>query len=77
MIEQLRYHTVAELQALSLAELRAMWELVPTDRQRAYRAAYEREVRTAGAATRCSPTSRTCGSLPTKPVTEMLIIVPI
>ena len=26
-----------------------MWELVPTDRQKAYRAAYDREVRNAGA----------------------------
>ncbi|MCI0750113.1 MAG: hypothetical protein L0Y32_06185 [Nevskiales bacterium] len=49
MIEQLRYHTVDELQQLSLAELQALWELVPTDRQRAYRAAYDREVRNAGA----------------------------
>jgi hypothetical protein len=44
-----RYHTVEELRALSLDELRALWELVPTDRQRAYRAAYDREVKTAGA----------------------------
>ena len=43
------YHTVDELRALSLDELRALWELVPTDRQRAYRAAYDREVKTAGA----------------------------
>lgn len=49
MTETLRYHTVAELRALSLDELRALWELVPTDRQRAYRAAYDREVRAAGA----------------------------
>src|SRR5690606_41754418 len=49
MIEQLRYHTVEELQALSLAELQALWELVPTDRQKAYRTAYDREVRNAGA----------------------------
>jgi hypothetical protein len=49
MSEMLKYHTVEELRALTLDELRALWELVPTDRQRAYRAAYEREVKTAGA----------------------------
>src|SRR5512134_1913250 len=49
MSETLRYYTLDELRALSLEELRALWELVPTDRQRSYRAAYEREVRTAGA----------------------------
>ena len=49
MIEQLRFHTTEELQALSLAELQALWELVPTDRQKAYRTAYDREVRNAGA----------------------------
>lgn len=49
MSEMLKYHTVEELRALSLDELRALWELVPTDRQRTYRAAYDREVKTAGA----------------------------
>lgn len=49
MSEMLKYYTVEELRALSLDELRALWELVPTDRQRAYRAAYDREVKTAGA----------------------------
>ncbi|MDX2139532.1 MAG: hypothetical protein SF123_15715 [Chloroflexota bacterium] len=49
MSEGLRYHTLDELRALSLDELRALWELVPTDRQRAYRAAYERELQAAGA----------------------------
>ncbi len=48
MNEALKYHSVAELRALSLEELRALWELVPTERQRAYRSAYDREVRTAG-----------------------------
>ncbi len=48
-METLRYHTVEELQTLSLTELQALWELVPTERQRAYKSAYEREVRTAGA----------------------------
>jgi len=45
----LRYHTLEELRSLSLSDLHALWELVPTDRQRTYKAAYEREVRTAGA----------------------------
>ena len=49
MSETLRYHTLAELRALSLDELKALWELVPTDRQRSYRAAYDREVKSAGA----------------------------
>jgi hypothetical protein len=48
-MDVLRYHTLEELRALSLSELHALWELVPTDRQRAYKVAYEREVRTAGA----------------------------
>ena len=49
MSDILQYHTVDELRALSLDELRGLWELVPTDRQRAYRAAYEREIKSAGA----------------------------
>jgi hypothetical protein len=49
MSEQLEFKTVEQLQQLSTAELNALWELVPTERQRAYKAAYEREVRTAGA----------------------------
>ncbi|MBE2270757.1 MAG: hypothetical protein IAE80_21135 [Anaerolinea sp.] len=49
MSESLTYHTVAELRALPTADLRQLWELVPTDRQRVYRTAYEREVRQAGA----------------------------
>ena len=48
-METLRYHSLDELQALSISELQTLWELVPTDRQRTYKAAYEREVRTAGA----------------------------
>ena len=48
-METLRYCSVDELRALSLNELHALWELVPTDRQRTYKTAYEREVRTAGA----------------------------
>lgn len=50
MSEQLEFKTVEQLQQLSTAELNALWELVPTERQRAYKAAYEREVRAAGAA---------------------------
>lgn len=49
MMETLGYHSIEQLRGLSLSELHALWELVPTDRQRAYKAAYEREVRTAGA----------------------------
>src|SRR5450432_101019 len=49
MSDTLRYYTVSELKTLSLDKLRSLWELVPTDRQRAYRQAYEREVKTAGA----------------------------
>ncbi len=48
-MDVLRYHNLEALRGLSLSELHALWELVPTDRQRAYKAAYEREVRTAGA----------------------------
>lgn len=49
MSDSLHYHTLQDLRVLSLDDLRALWELVPTDRQRAYRAAYDREVKTAGA----------------------------
>jgi hypothetical protein len=48
MSDHLDYHPIEELRALSLDELRALWELVPTDRQRAYRDAYDREVKAAG-----------------------------
>lgn len=44
------YLPVEALQALSLADVEARWELVPTDRQRAYRAIYERTRRDEGAA---------------------------
>lgn len=50
MSEQLNYHTIDELRALSLDELRALWELVPTARQHHYQTVYQREVRTNGAA---------------------------
>lgn len=48
-METLHYHSLEKLRALSLSELRGLWELVPTDRQRGYKAAYERELRAAGA----------------------------
>ena len=48
-METYHFHTLDELNQLSLTELQALWELVPTDRQRSYRAAYDREVRNAGA----------------------------
>lgn len=48
-METYRFHTLDDLNQLSLAELQALWELVPTDRQRGYRSAYDREVRNAGA----------------------------
>ena len=34
---------------VSLDELRALWELVPTDRQHRFQSVYQREVRTNGA----------------------------
>jgi len=49
MTDQLTYLSVEDLQKLSLEQLRALWELVPTDRQKAYRTAYDREVNDAGA----------------------------
>ncbi len=49
MTEKLNYHTIEELRALSMEELRALWELVPTDRQHRYQSVYQREVRTNGA----------------------------
>jgi hypothetical protein len=49
MTEQLTYHTSEELRALGLDELRALWELVPTNRQHHYQSVYQREVRTNGA----------------------------
>jgi hypothetical protein len=43
-----KFHTLAELEKLSEAELTAMWEVVPTDRQRLYKAMYDRELRKEG-----------------------------
>lgn len=48
-LDTLNYQSLDHLRKLPLSELQALWELVPTDRQRAYKAAYEREVRSAGA----------------------------
>jgi len=48
-LDTLSYEPIEHLRKLSLNELQALWELVPTDRQRAYKAAYDREVRSAGA----------------------------
>jgi hypothetical protein len=45
----LTYQSLDQLQTLSLEELRALWDLVPTDRQRIYKAAYEKEVQSVGA----------------------------
>jgi hypothetical protein len=49
MNESVHYHTLDELQSLSLPELAALWELVPTERQRRYKTVYDREVKQAGA----------------------------
>jgi hypothetical protein len=49
MSEKLNYHTIEELRAFSIEELRTLWELVPTDRQHRYQSVYQREVRTNGA----------------------------
>lgn len=50
MSDNLTFHTVDELRGLPTEALTALWELVPTDRQKAYKAAYDGEVRAAGAA---------------------------
>jgi hypothetical protein len=50
MSDNLTFHTVDELRGLSTEALTALWELVPTDRQKSYKAAYDGEVRAAGAA---------------------------
>ncbi len=47
--EQFTYHTLDTLQAMSLAEVEALWELVPTERQRLYKAIYDRTRRDEGA----------------------------
>lgn len=50
MSDQLTFHTIDELRGLPTEALTALWELVPTDRQKTYKAAYDGEVRAAGAA---------------------------
>ncbi len=46
----LTYHTLDAMCAMTLPEVEALWELVPTDRQRLYRAIYDRTRRDEGAA---------------------------
>jgi len=43
------FHTPDALEAMPLAEVEALWELVPTERQRMYRAIYDRTRRYEGA----------------------------
>jgi len=43
------YHPLDELERMSLAEVEALWELVPTERQRTYKAIYDRTRRDEGA----------------------------
>lgn len=47
-VASIKFHTLAELEKLSEVELSALWELVPTDRQRLYKAMYDRELRKEG-----------------------------
>jgi hypothetical protein len=47
-VSAVKFHSLAELEKLSEAELTALWELVPTDRQRSYKAMYDRELRKEG-----------------------------
>jgi hypothetical protein len=49
MSEHLTYHAIEELRAMSIEDLRALWELVPTDRQHRYQTVYQREVNSNGA----------------------------
>jgi hypothetical protein len=44
------YHSVNELQAMELRDVQALWELVPTDRQRQYKVILDRFLRSQGAA---------------------------
>ncbi len=43
------FHPLDELRQMTLAEVEALWELVPTDRQRLYKAIYDRTRRDEGA----------------------------
>lgn len=75
MNETLRYYPVEELRELSLAELSALWELVPTDRQRRYKAVYEREVRNAGASGSDALEQQVAGELLTRYAETALVPV--
>jgi hypothetical protein len=50
MSEQLTWHSPDDLRSLPTEALQALWELVPTERQKSYKTAYESEVTAAGAA---------------------------
>ncbi len=43
------YHSLETLQRMSLPDLQALWELVPTERQRHYKTIYDRTLRDEGA----------------------------
>jgi hypothetical protein len=73
MSEILTYHTMDELQALSLAELAGLWELVPTDRQRRYKSVYDREVKQAGAVGSDALEKQVAEELLTRYVTTALV----
>ena len=62
MSDNLTFHTIDELRGLPTEALTALWELVPTDRQKAYKAAYDGEVRAAGATGSDLGSRPSCGS---------------
>jgi len=49
MTDPFTYHTIPDLQGLSLNEVETVWELIPTERQALYKARYERYLRDTGA----------------------------
>ena len=49
LTEHFTFHTLDTLHAMSLADVEALWELVPTERQRLYKAIYDRTRRDEGA----------------------------
>lgn len=69
----LHYYTVEALRDLSLAELTALWELVPTERQRRYKAVYDREVRNAGASGSDALEQQVAGELLTRYTNTALV----
>ena len=73
MPDVLNYQTVDELQALSLAELAALWDFVPTERQRRYRAVYDREVRQSGAVGSDTLEQQVAGELLARYITTALV----